>query len=416
MKNRILSAALAALLILSLAACGSQPKTTDPATTPAGPDSSQTPATTAQPATAPATTPEHTYQVLSPSGELLAEIDYLAAATAADDGIFYSVFHPEENKLTDDAEYHLFRTSDKTDIFLGRLENQGYEALYSRTELNGVVYTLALTGDPMDNEQDTLWLLQADAKAGTLNRYKVSEHAHPYTALAVVNGKLLIMNHEMNEPKTDSVYEFDPASASVRQVLTLSTASDSLRGLSADGDGFCVLRLSLSNGMPNGIFLDRYDSAYNKTSETSITDLFTRAAQNVHGIMSAEDAMNEAGMPASAFSLTDGRFLAYENFSITHIIFDLETGETLFAGDDLYPSSLGGGDKVFYKMLFPEGEDKTPEFFRLQNGQIEHPTFTLPEDYLIQGLSHSPAGTWLARMTDGTGANRPDVYILWQEP
>jgi hypothetical protein len=77
----------------------------------------------------------------------------------------YSVFAPSEYQPTATAEYRFFRTADRKDLLLGRLEDQGYEAVYARTELDGVVYTLAVTGNPMDKTPDPLWLLALDPAA-----------------------------------------------------------------------------------------------------------------------------------------------------------------------------------------------------------------------------------------------------------
>ena len=441
MKKNLSSILTAAILILSLTACGAgrpaAPSSADPAAqaspTEALPSADPVPDLPIGPATQPASAaqptepgqpavpdqpavPEQYSDVKTPDGELLGRIDARAVCTAADDGFFYSVI-TEWNGSTGTAEYHFFRTADRKDIFLGRLEELGYEAVYTRTELNGIVYTLVLTGNPSpsDPTPDTLWLLAADGRGGTMERCKITERGYAYAAMAAVNGKLLILNHEMDDARTEAVYEFDPASGTVRQLLALSEESGSLRSLAADGDGFCLLRVRTENGTA-GLFLDRYDGGGNRLSETDITDIFLGAAQQVSGILTPEDARNELGMLVSGFSLADGRYLFYENFSVTHLILDLQTGEALFAGSDLYPLSLGGGEKVFYRMFFPGDAGQKPELYVLRDGRIMQPELTFPDDFLPQTLSQSPAGTRLVRLIDSADTGRPDMYIISQEP
>ena len=172
MKLRILSILTAAALLLSLAACGNSPAGTESG----DPAASQIPAVSSRPAETPAPPmePEQSIDILDGSGELLGKIDSRAACTAADAGIFYCVFAPEGEKATADAEYHFFRVSDKKDIFLGRVEDQGYEVMDARTELDGIVYTLALSGDARDQLPDTLWLLAVNGAEGKMDRYQVS--------------------------------------------------------------------------------------------------------------------------------------------------------------------------------------------------------------------------------------------------
>ena len=414
MKSRILSAALAALLILSLAACGSQPKTTDPA---AADPTSAAPQSALQPVTPPAQSvypdPAALTDVLALDGTLLGKIDARAAATAADDGIFYRLWVPSDSAAVATAEYHFFRTADRTDVLLGALENESYEVYYARTELDGTVYTLALEGNPMDDDPDTLWLLAVNGKEGKMSRCAVSDHGYPYASMAASNGKILIMNHEMTEPKTDAVYEFDPATGAIRTVLSFPAKdNNSLRAIAPDGDGFCLFRVHVNGSLPDKAFLDRYDSAYNKTSETDLTELFSQEAQKIPGV--ADGIMSELGMMISAFRLEEGRYLFYENFAITRLILDLETGTSLLAENDLFSMTPGGGAPAIFYLEFDGSAE--PNIRLLKNGALEpvalHPTDSCTQ---LRGLSHSPAGSWLACLADNAGA-APNALVFWQEP
>ena len=410
-KKTVLLLCLLAALTVTAAACAptapSGPKT-DPAATvvtaSASPDSQQ-------PGSAERTA------LMDNAGTRLGEVPRDAFCTAADNGIFYSVFNIAEYQFTGTAEYRFFRTSDRQDILLGTLEGQGYEAVFSRTELNGVIYTLALAGNPMDTAADRLLLLVCDPAAGTLHSYTVSEFGFPYALMAAANGRLLILNHEMTSPQTDCVYEFDPAAGTVRAVLTFADGTDFLRGVCAGDNGFYLLRLRLTNGAVSKMFLDAYDFNYNRRSEQEVTDMLINAISAIPSILSRQDALNELGMNVSHFAAADGRYLCYENFGLARVIVDVETKRTIAARSDTYAFAIGGGQPVLYRLDFGDNTGDRAEIYELQNGQLERVAFTPPETHqLLESVSRSPSGTWLALTADSFPTRNGTLMLcMWKE-
>lgn len=398
---------LAVLMIAAMSACsgGSEPE----------PDVLRTDAGT-EVQTEPQTEPERLMKVLDRDGSRLGEIDGRAACTAADAGILYSVFAPAEYQLTATAEYRFFRSEDRKDLLLGRLENQGYEAVYARTELDGIVYTLAVTGNPMDGTPDTLWLLALDPAAETMTQYKVSEDGFPYAAMAAVDGKLLILNHETLGVRCDKLLEFDPGSSTLRELLSFpDDGTASLRGVCAAEDGFYLLRLRLEGGSPAELLLDRYDGEGRKLTEQSLNEALIPAAQAVPGLTGEADVLNEFGMMVSGFSLQEDRYLYYENFGVLRAVLDLERGEALLTKDDLWSLSRGSGSPAVYRLDFDEDEDG-PEILVLQEGECRDLPFE-PKDAhrMLRALSHAPGGTWLLQLSDsGKTYDGSEVLYLWQ--
>ncbi|MBQ7637505.1 MAG: hypothetical protein IJS90_01215 [Clostridia bacterium] len=351
------------------------------------------------------------------NGKQLGKIDSRAVGTAADEGVFYSIYYLKENEHTAKASYGFFYSDSGESVVFGSLANQGYEAVYSRTELDGVVYTLALSGDPFDTVPDSLHLLAFNVSERKMADCVVSENGYPFSSMAVKDGRLLIMVHEMTEPKFDKVYEFDPASGAVEEVLSITVSNgetDSLRSIAPAKDGFYVLRLHIDADGSREMFLDSYASDHRKTSETSLNDIMLPAISAIHGISGAGDAQNETGMHVSGFRVEDGRYMYYENFGLTRLILDLEEGEALFVQDDLYSMTPGGGDPVFYRMQFPDEETQPTELTCVKDGQLFHPEFS-PADpsLLLQSISRSPNGAWLSSMTDPTGKEKTLCY--WTE-
>lgn len=413
MRKTVIFFLLAALLLFA-AGCGASQITAE-AEAPAQ-QTAQRPAET-DPAVP--NDPQHPVELLAEDGSRIAAPDADALCTVTENGVLCSVFQPG-GAPTGPAVYRWIDPAAREDLPLMTLEGQGYEAVYARTELGGVVYTLALTGDPFDDEPDSLWLLCFDGPGRTAAKYRITDNGFPYGSMAAAAGKLLIVSHEMSQPKCDKLYAFDPADKTLRELLSLpggGAGADTLRAVCADGEGFALLRLYLTEG-GSELYLDRYDSSGQKRAELALTETMIAAALEVHGVLSRQDALNEFGMMVSGLRLEEGRYLFYENFGRLRLILDLETNRTLFAGDDLYAMSVGGGSPAFYLLDFfvPGGDElHTPGISVLRDGGLTQLPFAPAEDRsMIRHVSHAADGTWLIRVTDGNA--EADALRLWQEP
>ncbi len=399
-KKQWILALIAALMVIA-AGCGGDEKTVmDTEAVPASEESLT----------------ENGMQVVDREGVLLGTIDARAACSAVDAGLFYSVFEFGENAFTADAEYHLFSKDDHSDVLLGTFDGQGYEAAYTRTELNGRIYTLAVRGKAGEDDIP-LVLLSFDPARKTMETFTISETGFPYTDMAAADGKLLIMNHEMSGRHTDTVYEFDPSDGSVRDLLTFSADTDSLRGICAAENGFYLLRLKIGSGSENEMFVDRYDEEGRKVSELSVNEIMAQAIMTVHGIQGRADALNEIGMNIAHFSVLDDRYMLYENFGLSRICVDLETGKTLFAGDDLYAVSTGNGSPVVYRMGFDGEHPENPDITGFEDGTSVRFPFTPTDSHrLVRTVSRSEAGTWAVVTSDSPRAFEwTQMVRLWTE-
>ena len=305
----------------------------------------------------------------------------------------------------------------KKDVSLGTLENQGYEASFARTDHNGKIYTLSVVGNATSGDPVPLLLLAFDPAAGTMKKYTVSENGFPYASMTVSDGKLIIMDHEMSEPKCDKIYEFDPGTETVREILTFSSDTDSLRAVCSADDGFFLLRLKINDGAENEMFLDRYDKNNKKVSETSVNETLVEAIGKINGMTGRQDALNELGTHVGGFSVVDGRFMIYENFSVTRLIVDLQSGDAILARDDIYSVSTGGGERYVYRMDFDPDNVEEPEIIGMIGGKPEKLQFT-PSGALrlIRAVSHSPGGTWLVTVSDVFAAQKGTYALyLWAD-
>lgn len=355
--------------------------------------------------------------ILDKDGSRIGEIDNQANITAVDKGIIYSVLAMEENSFTGTAEYRFFSLEDNQDILLGKLEDQGYEAAFCRTELNGVIYSLAVKGNPYGASPIPLLLLAFDPAHKTMKTFTVTENGFPYAAMTVSNGTLLIMNHEMTEEKTDKVYQYDPESETMKEVLSFPSSTDSLRGVCASDEGFYLLRLKLNSGNENELYIDRYDKTYGKISEQPLNDILAAAILNIHGIINRQDALNELGMNVSRFAVIDDRYMIYENFGLSRVIVDLQSGETIFAKDDAYSVSTGTGSPVIYRMDFDMDIIAEPEISGVENGKLKPFSFQPTDSHkMIVNVSRSDAGTWAILTADSFPARSgTEVIHIWAE-
>ena len=400
LKNRILLILLAIFLIIGTGCAGAElPGTTDADTQ------------TSQP-----TAPDNLI-ILDKDGRQIGNISGNADFTATDKGIFYSVVTMKENSFTGVAEYRLFSFDDNKDHFLGKLEEQGYEASYGRVELNGLIYTTAVKGSPYGDSPASLLLLAFDPAKGTMKTYTVTDYGFPYTSVTTVNGKLLIMNHEMTDDETDKIYRYDPDTEKIEQVLSFSRKTDSLRGVYGTDDGFYLLRLKINGGAENELYIDKYDNNINKKEVKSVNGVLADAVMTIHGITGRQDALNELGMYVSRFALIDGRYLIYENFGLSRVIADLQSGNTLFANDDNYAVSTGGGDPVLYRIDFNWGGDSEPEISGIENGKLKRLSFKPDDSHkMIQRVSRSKSATFVIMTSDDYPIrNGTAVIHVWMQ-
>lgn len=359
--------------------------------------------------------PEKLAEIRDGEGKRLGEIDAVSACSAACGGIFYSVIWQKEYASAGTAYYRFFRAETGEDILLGMLEDQSYETAYARCELDGTVYTLAVCGNVLDEEPDVLWLLAFDPAAGTMTKYEVTKYGFPYAAMAAADGRLLIMNHEMSSPKCDKVYEFDPASGTVRELLSFpDDGKASLRSIAAAEDGFYLLRLGLAGQLPEKLYLDRYDGGGKLKASQSLDELIVPVAKDLPGFEGEDDVMIEFGMPVSGFAVQEGRCLFYENFGRVRVTADLEKNEVLFAGDDLW-SMAHGGAPAFYELAFePYEAGKGPEIVCVREGTLQPlPLGPADDRFFLQAASCAADGTWLLRMADSAGE---EIIYLQKEP
>jgi hypothetical protein len=401
LKNRILLILLAILLIIGTGCVKGEPTNTSDAGTQAS-----------QP-----TAPEGTTAIIDRDGNKIGAIDENANFTALGDGVFYSVWSVNGESYTGDAEYHYFSLKDKNDTYLGKLQGQGYEAFYTRTEQNGVIYTLAVKGNPYGTSSIPLLLLAFDTARGTMKTVTVSENGFPYTSMAVSGGKLYIMNHEMTAEKSDKIYRYDPDTDNIEEVLSFSSGIDSLRGVCAADDGFYLLRLKLTGGAENELYLDKYDNACVKQSETALNSVMTDALMKIHGISGRQDALNELGMNVSRFAVIDGRYLIYENFGLSRAAVDLKSVETLLAKDDNYSVSMGDGSPVIYKLDLDKENVTEPEIWGVSDGVLKRFSFK-PDGScnMIQRVSRSDTGVWAILTSDDFPVQSGAAVIrIWAE-
>ena len=407
MLRKLIALILLSVLAAAAVGCtGNSPQ--DPAETKA-PEATNAPEETGQPAA-----PENPFVITDGSGAELGRIDNGANFTAVGGGLFYSVLTLEEYAFTGVAEYRFFSLKDGSDVLLGTLQDQGYEAGFARTELDGMIFTLAVQGNPAGGAPVPLLLLAFDTANKTMKTYTVSEYGFPYASMTASGGKLYIMNHETSADEAETIYEFDPGTEEIKALLTFDSSVDSLRGVCAAAGGFYLLRLRLSGG-ENEMFVDLYDENGAKLAEQPVTDILLRAITEIPSILDRQDASGQLGVNVSRFAVTDGRYLVYENFSISRAVIDLTTGETLFAGDDNYSVSVGSGGPVIYRLDFDAQDVQEPELLVIENGEAVPVPFKADAAHrLIQRVTVSESGLWAVLMTDDFPAqNASGMIRVW---
>ena len=118
-------------------------------------------------------------------------------------------------------------------------------------------------------------------------------------------------------------------------------------------------------------------------------------------------------MNISRFFVADGRYMIYENFGLSRVVVDLQTGETILAKDDNYAVSTGSGAPLIYKVDYDADNVSEPEIYGIENGKPKQVPFTPDGAHkLIQTVTVSESGTRAILTSDafpvrnGTGVIR----------
>lgn len=326
------------------------------------------------------------------SGKALAAIEASDSGMIVPDmGIFY--------KLDDD--YHLKKMTEDAipeDIILGSSNEYSYETFYARTCVDRKLYTLAIKGDPQDQKEDQLYLVEFDLKEGSKNEYLISDNGFPYASLTSRGDKIVLFFHDQKEKLTDRIIEFDCSTKKIRELLTYTLdndlAGESVRSIYADKDSFYVLK-TIYNGAANiSMAVDVFDKEYNKIKTYDITNAMIKAT-----LESAKtEDLNELIQAVSSFNIFDGRYLYYENFSVTRAFIDLKDSSLLYAFPDTFTSSLGNGSKVFYSLFCLEsGANIDPRaVYIFDKGELKKiPTAILDDGQQISSVTASPDGYYM---------------------
>ena len=361
-------------------------------------------------------------EVVDKDGKHIGEIPFNSGMTLTNNGIFYTTSisgttSPDTIAVglnegeKDVVVYHLYDTKTDKSCSFGSIPDQDYEAGYCRTELNGKLYTLITTGNAMDKEPDPLLIAEFDLTEHTINQYKISDNGFPYTAMAAVNGKLLILNHDQTDVLHDKLYLFDPKSKQTEQVMQYElngNTGDTIRSMYSDGENIYILRLHFEGDNNVAMLLDTYDLDLKKLSEKDISAMLKESAGKN---LVSEDLPNEMKQMVSRFMVLNEKYVYYENFSTTRFLGNVEDGklfsETEGSGD-MFIVSSGSGAPFFY-CIFGGGMNEN-SIYEWKNGTLEKTVFKADDDrYYITAASRSPDGKTLIQVAYTNPEDRNDT-------
>ena len=361
-------------------------------------------------------------EVVDKDGKHIGQIPFNSGMTLTNNGIFYTTSISGTTSLDtiavglnegekDVVVYHLYDIQTDESYDFGSIPDQDYEAGYCRTELNGKLYTLITTGNAMDNEPDPLILAEFDLTDHTISQYRISDNGFPYTAMAVVNGKLLILNHDQTDVLNDKLYLFDPESKQTEQVMQSElngNTGDTIRSMYSDGKSIYILRLHFEGENDVTMFLDTYDLDFKKLSEKEISSMLK---ESVGKNLVPEDVANEIKQMVSRFMVLDEKYVYYENFSSTRFLGNIDDGsifsETEGAGD-MFLASSGSGTPFFYCIF--GGEKNENSIYEWKDGTLEKTIFKADDDrYYITTASRSPDGKTLIQVAYTNPEDRNDT-------
>ena len=337
--------------------------------------------------------------VLDQYGSPIAKVQASDIGMITPYGMFYKVYN----------EYHIVRTekNNNEDVTLAAFDDISYETEYARTILGGKLYTLAISGDLMGNNPFTQWLLEFDLKNGKTERYKISDNGFPYSSLTAIGNKIILFFHDQKDVLNDRIIEFDPASGKTTDIITYyldnDLKGDTVRSIYSDNDNLYILRIKFNSSSDISMYVDVFDKEYKKIREFDITDIAKEGAAQCMSTEAPEEIANEFSQHISGFRILDGRYLYYQNFSVSRFILDLEKGSLLYAIPEPFMSTPGDGELMFYTIMSIE-ELKTIDpyaVYRFDKGTLKKdPTITVNDGQIIVSASSSSDGKYMVTVAD----------------
>ena len=360
--------------------------------------------------------------IVDRDGRHIGQIPFNTGITLTNSGIFYTTVisgaaSPDtvtvgmNEGAKDKVIYHLYDTKTCESYTFGSITDQDYEAGYCRTELDGKLYTLITTGNALDKDPDPLLLVEFDLQAHTINQYTISENGFPYTAMAYVNGKLLILNHDQTDVLNDKLYLFEPENKQTKQIMQFElngNTGDTIRSMYSDGKNIYILRLHFEGENNVTMFLDTYGFDLKKQSQKDISSMLKESAGKN---LVPEDVANEMKQMVSRFMVLDEKYVYYENFSSTRFLGNIDDGsifsETEGAGD-MFLASSGSGTPFFYCIF--GGAKNENSIYKLKGGALEKTVFKADDDrYYMTAASRSPDGKTIIQVAYTNPEDRNDT-------
>lgn len=347
--------------------------------------------------------PLNNIQIRDNKGNVLSGIQASDVGMLTPKGVFYLKGN----------EYHLLRTDEenKEDVLLAKYDDLSYETSYSRTFLEGKLYTLAVTGNITGSDPFTLWLLEFDLNEGKAERYKISDNGFPYSSLTSFNGKIIIFFHDQKETLTDRIVEFDPKTGKTSEIMTYDLDKDlngeSARSLCSENDRLYILKLKFKGSSDISMYVDVFDSTYKKISELDVTETVKEGMADCIYTSEASQLMNEMSQHVSAFRVIDGRYLYYQNFSVVRCITDLENGKCLYGIPEPFTSAPGDGDLIFCSINSYVVNDTIDPYavYRFEDGTLKKdPAASAEDGRIVVSITSSSDGRYMVIYADKNGS------------
>lgn len=342
-------------------------------------------------------------RIADKDGNKISEVSFFGNYNLTDHGVLYTKLPKKDDNSV--IEYRLFDLDTKEDKKLGEMSGLSYQTAYSYIEMNGKLYTLAMTGNLLDEIPDPLLLLEIDLEKGGINQYVISENGYPYVALCQAGQKVLAFTHDQQDDGLliDRVMEFDPETQALREVMIFKFsehhAGDTVRALYSDGKSIYLLRVHVENDV-SSLILDTYDMSYAKTGEQDITQIFLNSipTSELIGVEAVtESNPKEADMyyQVSRFFITPEGDLFYCNFSDEIFLVNLKTAKA-HELDPLFRASFGSGNPFFgliCQNIDPNEPGSNLIFHLKDDGTLESQAINLFGDqYSIDTMLTTPGG------------------------
>lgn len=257
--------------------------------------------------------------------KVIGELTCIGYSALVQNNILYSKFPKSSSEHDNGVEYWLYNIDDKSDIYLGFVNDYNYEATYEATVYNDHAYLSVATGGYIERDERTQFIYDIDLINHTMQPLLEIEGGIPYNSFTIFKGKLYLA--ELYENGDTDLIEYDLSQTHdnlpIKHKYDESNVfvHDSIRHMTATNDNIYMFRLDWNDDGEYFLYMDTYDANLNLIDTKNVNEICVPTDCE----MDENSIVNERKQWIAHLEVNDA-YIYYENFSAIRFLGTVNNG------------------------------------------------------------------------------------------